>query len=134
MNMIRAKGIPFIITIFAILVGLGGTFLGVQAIIDPSTAIGYVNGADSLAVTWAGRNAGLGIALLVAVFLRNPTGYAVAFAGSIFREISDILDSATNGGGLVIGLTVFMIIEIICFVISLRASMQTKEVKAALST
>ena len=125
MSFIRAKGIPVWVTIIAVLLGLFGTAIGVVVMINPSLAFGYIAGADSLALTWAGRNAGLGIALLVAVYLRNANGYAVAFAGSILREVSDILSVLPNGSGMIIGVGIlFLLVDIVCFVISLRAARQ----------
>ncbi len=121
MSFIRAAGIPIWVTVIVTLVGVMGTFLGVMAMIDPTSAIGYIQGADSLAITWGGRNAGLGVALLVAVFLRNANGYTVAIAASLFREISDLM-----GGGFSIGIAIFLLLEIVLFVISLRAAIQTR--------
>lgn len=122
MSFIRANGIPIWVTILAILIGVMGTQLGVTAMLDPTSAQGYIDGADAIGLTWGGRNTGLGVALIVAVLLRNPSGYAVAFAASIFRELSDIINlGITSGTG--IGLTVFLLIEVVCLIISVRASL-----------
>ena len=121
MKYIRAEGIPIWVTIIAALIGLLGTTLGIMAMLDPTSAIGYVAGADSFALTWGGRNAGLGVALLVAVYLRNANGYAAALAGSLFRELSDLL-----AGGFIVGLAIFMLVEVACFVISLRAALNNR--------
>lgn len=121
MKYIRTEGIPIWVTIIAVLIGLLGTTLGIMAMLDPTSAVGYIAGADGLALTWAGRNAGLGVALLVAVYLRNANGYAAALAGSLFRELSDLLS-----GGFAIGLAIFMLVEVVCFVISLRAALRTR--------
>lgn len=123
MNIIRTNGIPFVVTIFAILVGAMGTFLGVTALIDPTSAVGYIDGADVMALSWGGRNLGLGVALLVAVVLRNANGYAVAFAASIFREVGDIVASLSGDTGFgVATLAGFVVVEIICFALSVRAT------------
>lgn len=123
MNIIRANGIPIWITIVAILIGGMGTFLGVNALINPTTAVGYIDGSDVMALSWAGRNLGLAVALLVAVFLRSPSGYAVAFAGSIFREVGDIVASLSGDTGFPVAtLAVFVIVEIVCLVLSVRAT------------
>jgi len=124
MNFIRAKGIPVWVTIIAVLLGLFSTAIGVGVMLNHSLVLGNIAGADSLAITWAGRNAGLGIALLVAVYLRNANGYAAVFAGSILREVSDIFSFLPNGGAT-IGLGIFfLLVDIVCFVISLRAARQ----------
>ncbi|MEM7032441.1 MAG: hypothetical protein AAF629_23010 [Chloroflexota bacterium] len=120
MDVIRAEGIPIWVTIIVALIGVMGTALGIMAMLDPTSAIGYVAGADGLALTWAGRNAGLGVALLIAVYLRNASGYAAAIAGSLFRELSDLMS-----GGFVVGLAIFMLVEVVCFVISMRAALKT---------
>ena len=44
---------------------------------------------------------------------------------SILREVSDILAFLPKGGGMIIGLgIVFLLVDIVCFVISLRAARQ----------
>ena len=122
MNMIRAKDVPIVITFLAILVGLGGTFLGLQALFNPSSAIGYIDGSELISVSWAGRNAGLGVALLLAVIMRHAAGYTVAFGASIFREISDVMANTSYGDGFPVEFAIFMLIEIVAFVICLRAA------------
>ncbi|MEM8860213.1 MAG: hypothetical protein AAGD96_17945 [Chloroflexota bacterium] len=122
MDIIRAKGIPIWITAIAILFGAMGTFLGVNALINPSTAVGFIDGADVLALSWAGRNLGLGIALLVAVFVRSAGGYAVAFGGAMFREIGDIFAQTVGDTGFGFAtLAVLAILELVCFGFALRA-------------
>lgn len=120
MKYIRANGVPILVTAFMILAGFMGTFLGLQAMLDGTAAMGYVEGAEALGVTWGGRNTGLGIALLVAVLLRSAHGYSVALAASLFREISDILASDS----LQVVLIVFLLIEIVCLLLSLRPVVQ----------
>ena len=130
MNIIRVNRIPLVITLFAILVGAMGTFLGVMALIDPTSAIGFIDGADVMALSWGGRNLGLGVALLAAVALRNASGYTVAFAGSIFREVADIIASLNGDTGFgVTMLAVFVGIEIICLAFSVRAARSDLSVK-----
>ena len=91
MDKIKADGVPLIITAFALLMGVGGTVIGISALADPSSAVNFVDGADDLATSWAGRNLGLGVVMLVAVAMRQAGAYAAAFAGSVCREISDVL-------------------------------------------
>ena len=123
MNIVRANGIPIWVTIITLLIGLLGTNLGVRALLDPTAAMGYIEGAETLGISWGGRNAGLGAALILAVLLRNANGYAVALFGSLFREISDILSMLPDGGGMLIGIGSFLLVEIVCFIISIRAAL-----------
>lgn len=123
MRFIKARGIPIPITFFAILMGIGGTIIGLLALIDPTNAIDFVDGADKMGTSWAGRNLGLGFATLLAVLLRNATGYAVAFSGAIWREISDLIAGASDGGSLNIPFAVVLVIEIVIVAIALRSSL-----------
>lgn len=126
MNFIRAKGIPIWVTLLMAVIGLAGTVLGVSALLDPTAAMGYIDGADALGLSWGGRNTGLGIALIVAVLLRNASGYAVALSGSIFRELSDVMGAWPDQLGTAIGLGVFLLIEVVCFIISVRAALASR--------
>ncbi len=115
MQFIKADGVPLVITIFAVIMGLGGTAIGISALADPTSAVNFVDGADDLATSWAGRNLGLGIAMLFAVAMRQAGAYAAAFAGAICRELSDVLVEF-NAAFFVI-----MLIEIVCLAICVRA-------------
>jgi len=123
---VRVPGIALWVTIFAGFIAILSTTLGLRGLIDPTTALGYFEGADNLAVTWAGRNAGLGLAMAVAFLLRNPAAYATAFMGSIFREVGDLI-AFLNGpfsiGGL-IGIGIFLLLDIAAFALSLRAALK----------
>ncbi len=124
MNIIRANGIPIWVTVIAVLVGAMGTFLGVTALLDPTTAVGYIDGADVMALSWAGRNIGVAVALLAAVLMRNASGYAVAFAGAMFREVGDIVASLNGDTGFGVSvLAVFLVMEVICLAVSVRAAL-----------
>ena len=111
MQFIKAEGVHIAITAFAILMGIGGTVIGIGALVDPDSAVNFVAGADDLATSWAGRNLGLGIAMLVAVAMR----YAAAFAGAICRELSDVIVEFN------VAFFVIMLIEIVCLGICARA-------------
>ncbi len=123
MHFVKAEGVPLAITIFAALMGLGGTVIGIGALVDPESANNFVSGADDLATSWAGRNMGLGIAMLVAVAMRHAAGYAAAFSGAIFRELSDVMVEFN------VAFFVIMLIEIVCLAICVRAvmAMRTRE-------
>ena len=91
MKFIKTDGVPLAMTALAILMGLGGTAIGIGALADATSAVNFVDGADDLATSWAGRNLGLGVAMLLAVVLRQASAYAAAFAGGVCRELSDVL-------------------------------------------
>lgn len=126
MNFIRANGIPLWVTILIALVGVMGTFLGITALMDPTTARGYIDGADVLGIGWGGRNIGLGVALIVAVLLRDANAYAAAIFGSIFRELSDVINAWPDDTTTAIGLGIFLLVELICFIISVRAAIANR--------
>ena len=115
MDKIKADGVPLIITAFALLMGVGGTVIGISALADPSSAVNFVDGAGDLATSWAGRNLGLGVVMLVAVAMRQAGAYAAAFAGSVCRESSDVLVEF-NAAFFVV-----MLLEIVCLVWCARA-------------
>ena len=130
---IRTPGIPLVITILAILLGLFATVLGVLALIDPANALGYVPGADMLGTNWGGRNAGLGVVLLVAVLLKSPYAYAAAFSGQILREFSDALAALPNAMGIV-GVLPFAAVDILGLVFAIRAIRRMKDERRATPT
>jgi len=127
MNFIKADGVHIAITLFAILMGLGGTIIGIMALIDPESAVNFIAGADDLATSWAGRNLGLGIAMLVAVAVRHAAAYAAAFAGAVCRELSDVLVEFN------IAFFVVMLIEIVCLAICVRAVLNLRNPDAGKS-
>ncbi len=120
MNVIKAEGVHIAITAFAILMGVGGTIIGLSALADPTSAVNFVAGADDLATSWAGRNMGLGIAMLMAVAMRHAAGYAAAFAGAIFRELSDVIVEFN------VAFFVIMLVEIVCLGICARAALMQR--------
>lgn len=123
MKFIKAPGVPLPITLLAALMGIGGTIIGIGALLDPSAAIDFVDGADKLGTSWAGRNLGLGIASILAVLLRNSAGYVVAFGGAIWREVSDLIAGTIDGGSLNIPFAIVLVLELICLAVCLRATL-----------
>ena len=115
MKFIKADGVPLVMTLFAILMGVGGTIIGISSLADPTSAVNFVEGADDLATSWAGRNLGLGIAMLVAVAMRQAGAYAAAFAGAVFRELTDVMVEFNPA------FFVIMLIEIVCLAWCARA-------------
>ena len=125
MEKIRPEGIPNWVTILAILIGLVPTGVAIAVSLNHSFAPGFIEGADGLTITWAGRTLGLGLATLLAVYLRNANAYAVVFLGAIIRELSDIWFAIAGGlYGLAIGITILLLIEVAAFIVSLRTALR----------
>ena len=131
MNFIKADGVPIAITIFGILMGVGGTIIGIGALIDPTSAIEFVEGADKLGTSWAGRNLGLGFAMLVAVALRHSAAYAAAFAGAIWREFSDVVAGTLDGGSFNVPFALVLVVELVCLAICVRATLAQRQTATA---
>lgn len=132
MTFIKANGIPLPITIFAALMGIGGTVIGVGALLDPTTAIDFVEGADKMGTAWGGRNLGLGAAMLGAVLMRHAAGYAVAFFGAIWREISDLMAGLSDGGSLNVPFAVVLVLELVCLAICVRSALAERSTEPAM--
>ncbi len=126
MGFIKAEGVPLPVTLFALLMGFGGTMIGIQAILDPSTAIDFVEGADKMGIAWGGRNLGLGVIMLVAVALRSPAGYAVGFSGVIWREFSDVIAGMSEGGSFNFLFAFVLVLELVCLAICVRAALAAR--------
>lgn len=127
MKFIKANGVPIPITLFAALMGIGGTIIGVQALIDPTTAIEFVDGADKMGIAWGGRNLGLGVSMIAAVLFRHSAGYAVAFSGAIWREVSDLIAGLSDGGSLNVPFAAVLALELVCLVIVARNALASHQ-------
>lgn len=123
MKFIKADGVPLAITIFALLMGVGGIVIGVGALADPTSALNFVDGADKMGTGWGGRNLGLGVAMVAAVLLRNAAGYAVGFAAIIWREFSDVLVSTEDGESFNVPFAVILVVEVVCLAICVKAAL-----------
>lgn len=81
----KTDGIPLWITLLlglSVVLGIvaGGLALtgnGMEAFMGPS---------------WGGRNMGLGLAALAAIWLKSPTAYIAVFLGAMAREVGDIVE------------------------------------------
>ena len=122
----RVDGIPIWITYVTGLLAIFSTFLGVMGLIDPTTVMGYFKGADHLASAWAGRNAGIGLAMAIAFYLRDPAAYAAVFMAAIFREIGDSFSISYINAVGVTGLGVFLLFDIIAFALSFRVALKAR--------
>ena len=91
---IRTNGVPAWVTGVAMFIGLFSALAGVAIMIDPS-----IMDIDDTVVgrQWGGRNIGIGVALLVAVVLREARAYVAAFAAGLFRDVGDLVASIDDG-------------------------------------
>jgi len=118
----KPAGLPVAVVAYAVVLAVLGSYLGIVALIDPSTAVNYVVGADSIASAWAGRTLGLGLAMALAIFFRSAMAYAVAFLGCVFREFGDILGMLGTGETTIVAvLAVFLALDVIGLLFSLKA-------------
>lgn len=124
MNRLRVAGLPDFVPILALLLGLYCAVTGIIGLFDPSSVPEFISGADNLGTAWAGRMAGTGVALLLAVLLRNAAGYAVAFGAAIFREIGDAVVAAsdTSDGLPLVVVLVVLAIDVVACALALRAT------------
>lgn len=130
---IRTQGIPLWITILTGLFAILSTSLGIMGLLDPSTVMGYSPGANDLAAGWAGRNAGIGLAMGLALYLRQSAAYAVVYLAAICREIGDsfgILGSDMSVGAGV-GLGIFVLLDVSIFVICLNAASKARRMETS---
>ena len=85
---INANGVPSWVTALAGLIGLFSVIAGLAIMADPT-----IMGIDDTVVgrQWGGRNIGLGVALVLAVALRDARVYLAGFAAGLFRDIGDFV-------------------------------------------
>lgn len=103
---IRANGVPAWVVALAVLIGLFSTIAGLAIMADPT-----IMNIDDTVVgrQWGGRNIGLGIALLVAVALRDARAYLAAFAAGLFRDIGDLVGAIDDGASPIVPIVVFLL-------------------------
>ena len=122
MNILKTPNIPIWVTILGILLGLFGAVIGIMSIIDPSNAV-FLDGDDLIGTAWGGRQAGLAFVMFFAILWKQPSVYAAAFIGAIWREFSDLVVMWRDDASVVmiIAVAVFMAIEAAAVYLSLRA-------------
>jgi len=125
MDRLRVDGLSDFVPVFAVVLGLYCAVVGVVGLFDPSSVPEFVSGADNLGTAWAGRMAGTGVALLLAVLLRNAAGYVVAFGAAIFRELGDAIVAAseTSDGLPLVVVLIVLGLDVVAFGMAIRASM-----------
>lgn len=124
MNLTNLKpiGIPVFVTLYGGLLALIGTYLGISALLDPSVAVGYIDGAELISGAWAGRTLGMALALALALWFRNAQVYTLAFLASVCREGGDIIGAIHSGStSLIPVLGIFLFLDLVCLILSLRA-------------
>ena len=102
----RTNGVPAWVTGLAILIGLFSTLAGLAIMIDPT-----IMDIDDTVVgrQWGGRNIGLGVALLVAVALRDARAYVAGFAAGLFRDIGDLVGAIDDGASPIVPVVVLVL-------------------------
>lgn len=103
---IKASGVPTWVTALAVVIGLFSMLAGTAIMLDPT-----IMDIDDSVVgrQWGGRNVGLGVALVVAVALRDARAYIAGFAAGLFRDIGDLF-GAIDGGSSTIVPIVFLVV------------------------
>ena len=118
----KPEGIPMLVTLYGGILALIGIYLGVVGLIDPTTAVGYVEGGDMIAGAWAGRTLGLALATAVALWFRTVQAYTIVFLASVCREGGDVVGALNSGSnGILTALLIFLALDVICLILSLRA-------------
>ena len=103
---VRASGVPAWVTGLALFLGVFSTLAGLAIMIDPT-----IMDIDDTVVgrQWAGRNIGLGVALLVAVALREARAYLAGFSAGLFRDIGDLVASIEDGASPIVPIVVLLL-------------------------
>jgi ABC-type polysaccharide/polyol phosphate export permease len=113
----RVPGVPFWVTIFALILACGGAIVGILAYAHSPLA--------TWNPSWGGRTLGLALGMALAIWLRAPAGYAVAFLGALFRDIGDlwrIIETPLPDLGLMGWLVILILLEAFAFVASFKAA------------
>ena len=106
--MLKTPGIPMWVTIFALVAFLMACASGLAGVF--SQGMEGIN--ESMSISWGGRSIGLGLAAGLAVFLKSPGAYIVAFVGGLARDLGDLvanLGKEVSDIGVILFLVVFLI-------------------------
>lgn len=103
---VRTNGVPSWATVLALVIGVFSALAGLAIMIDPT-----IMDIDDTVVgrQWGGRNIGLGVALLVAVALRDARAYLAAFAAGLWRDIGDLVGAVDDGASPVVPIVVMLL-------------------------
>ncbi len=124
----KNQPVPAWTLVFAAVLGVYCTAIGVVGLFDPTGVPEFVSGADNLGTAWAGRMAGTGVALLLAIVLRSASAYAVAFGAAIFREVGDAIVAAseTSDGIPLPVVLIVLLVDIAAFGVSLKSAVESR--------
>lgn len=105
-----------------------GTFLGISALMDPSKAVAYKEGADMIAGAWAGRTLGMALTTGLTIgWCPTPEAYTLLFLGAVCREGGDIVGAMNQGEiDTVVVLAAFLALDVLGLVLSARACKGSK--------
>ncbi len=103
---IGANGVPSWVTVLALVLGVFSVVAGLAIMLDPT-----IMDIDDTVVgrQWAGRNIGLGVALLVAVALRDARAYLAGFAAGLFRDIGDLVGAIEDEASPIVPIIVLVL-------------------------
>lgn len=124
---LKPETLPWVVVVYAAILALGGLALGIGAFANPASAVNYIDGADGLALGWAGRTLGLGLAMVLALYLRSAAVYAVGFAGAVGRELGDLVAALNIDAPLpmIAVICVLLALDAICLWLCLRGAVST---------
>ncbi len=119
--------IPKWITIFLFFLGLFGLVIGLVELLWPASILDLdleVLESESVGRGWGARNFALGLTMLVAVVLRNPYAYIVAFVGALGREAGGLIVTATTDGGAseFVFIVALIVLQAVALVVSSQAT------------
>lgn len=103
---IRTDGVPAWVTGLALFIGIFSTLAGLAIMIDPA-----IMDIDDVVVgrQWGGRNMGLGVALIVAVVLRDARVYLAGFGAGLFRDVGDLAGAIEDGASPIVPIVVLVL-------------------------
>ncbi|MEM7268933.1 MAG: hypothetical protein AAF401_06740 [Pseudomonadota bacterium] len=122
----KADGIPFWMTVFGALLAMGATAMGVVGVAAPWFVPNYIQGVgvEELARGWGARQAGVGLAMALAIYIRHAAAYAAAFFAGVVRDVADVATMLVGDiwlPGLFV-LFVILVLELVCFATALRVA------------
>ena len=121
-------GIPFFVTAYGAVLFSAGSLLGLGAFINPSSAIGYVEGAVQISGGWAGRTFGMALVQGLSLYLKTPEAYALGFLNAFCRELGDVFGAVAAGEtGAIPMLGAFLLLDTICLGFSIKSLMDSSK-------
>ncbi len=126
---LKTPGIPMWVTIFAMIAFVTGCALGLMAIFGQAWGQGFAQafGQESMraiSTSWGSRTLGLGLIYGIAILLKSPNAYIVAFVGGLGRDLGDLLGELNESEphiSIMIGTAVFFIVGVLGIVAAYKA-------------